>query len=107
MCKFSIEDAPKVFSSFFPLKSYQNFQIHETIEYYASYLKAEGFRAIRSCLAIGGVPSSEALEVIRKGVHILVATPGRLMDMLNKKMVTLDVCRYLCLDEAGEAQNFY
>lgn len=30
----------------------------------------------------------------------MVATPGRLMDMLDKKMVTLDVCRYLCLDEA-------
>ena len=30
----------------------------------------------------------------------MVATPGRLMDMLNKKMVSLDVCRYLCLDEA-------
>ena len=30
----------------------------------------------------------------------MVATPGRLMGMLNKKMVTLDVCRYLCLDEA-------
>ena len=27
----------------------------------------------------------------------MVATPGRLMDMLNKKMVTLDVCRYLVL----------
>ena len=31
---------------------------------------------------------------------MMVATPGRLMDMLNKKMVTLDMCRYLCLDEA-------
>lgn len=30
----------------------------------------------------------------------MVATPGRLMDMLAKKMITLDVCRYLCLDEA-------
>jgi ATP-dependent RNA helicase DDX41 len=29
-----------------------------------------------------------------------VATPGRLMDMLDKKLVTLDVCRYLCFDEA-------
>ena len=48
----------------------------------------------RSCLAIGGVPSSEALDVIRKGVHIMVATPGRLMDMLNKKMVNLNICRY-------------
>lgn len=30
----------------------------------------------------------------------MVATPGRLMDMLDKKMVTLDVCRYLVMDEA-------
>ncbi len=29
-----------------------------------------------------------------------MATPGRLMDMLDKKLVTLDVCRYLCFDEA-------
>ena len=35
-----------------------------------------------------------------RGVHIVVATPGRLMLMLDKKMVTLDVCRYLTLDEA-------
>lgn len=35
-----------------------------------------------------------------RGVHIMVATPGRLMDMLHKKMVTLSVCRYLCMDEA-------
>lgn len=30
----------------------------------------------------------------------MVATPGRLMDMLDKKMVNLNICRYLCLDEA-------
>ena len=35
-----------------------------------------------------------------RGVHIITATPGRLMDMLDKKMMNLDVCRYLCLDEA-------
>lgn len=35
-----------------------------------------------------------------RGVHIMVATPGRLMDMLDKKIVCLDVCRYLCMDEA-------
>ena len=75
-------------------------QIVETFEYYAEYLLKEGLPSVRSCLAIGGIPSSEALEKIRKGVHIMVATPGRLMDMLNKKMVTLDVCRYLVLDEA-------
>ena len=31
---------------------------------------------------------------------MMVATPGRLMDLLDKKMVNLDVCRYLVLDEA-------
>lgn len=31
---------------------------------------------------------------------IQVATPGRLMDMLDKKMIRLDVCRYLVMDEA-------
>lgn len=30
----------------------------------------------------------------------MVATPGRLMDMLEKKIVKLSVCRYLCMDEA-------
>ncbi len=35
-----------------------------------------------------------------RGVHMMVATPGRLMDLLNKKMVSLDICRYLALDEA-------
>lgn len=35
-----------------------------------------------------------------RGVHIMVATPGRLMDMLEKKIVRLGVCRYLCMDEA-------
>ena len=69
-------------------------QIHENVEYFAKYLyKEDGMPLIRSCLAIGGVPASEALDIIRKGVHVVVATPGRLMDMLNKKMVNLDVCR--------------
>ena len=31
---------------------------------------------------------------------MIVATPGRLLDMLNKKKFKLDLCRYLCLDEA-------
>ncbi len=75
-------------------------QIQENIEYFSDHLRRAGMPEIRSCLAIGGIPSSEAMDVVRRGVHVIVATPGRLMDMLNKKMVNLDVCRYLCLDEA-------
>ncbi len=40
------------------------------------------------------------ISLFSSGVHIIVATPGRLMDMLDKKLLFLDVCRYLCLDEA-------
>lgn len=75
-------------------------QTHDIIQHYTGVLQKHGSPQIRSVLAIGGVPVSESLEVISRGVHIMVATPGRLMDMLDKKMVRLDVCRYLCMDEA-------
>ncbi|QQP37560.1 ATPdependent RNA helicase abstraktlike [Caligus rogercresseyi] len=75
-------------------------QIHESVLYFSSALKRDSFSEIRSCLAIGGTSASETLEVVRQGVHIVVATPGRLMDLLNKKMMNLEVCRYLTLDEA-------
>nr|CAD7461476.1 unnamed protein product [Timema tahoe] len=75
-------------------------QTHDIVTHYCGVLQQHGSPEIRCCLAIGGIPVSESIEVIQKGVHIMVATPGRLMDMLDKKMVSLDVCRYLCMDEA-------
>ena len=75
-------------------------QIQENIEHFADCMSQHGAPQIKSCLVIGGTPVNQSLEIIRRGVHILVATPGRLMDMLDKKMVRLDVCRYLCMDEA-------
>ncbi|KAI8431454.1 hypothetical protein MSG28_015973 [Choristoneura fumiferana] len=75
-------------------------QTHEIIQHFVKHLKMSGLPEIRSCLAIGGVAVSECMEVVQRGVHIMVATPGRLMDMLDKKMVRLNVCRYLCMDEA-------
>ena len=35
-----------------------------------------------------------------QGLHMVVATAGRLKDLLQKKRMSLDCCRYLCLDEA-------
>ena len=40
------------------------------------------------------------MDGIRQGVHVVVATPGRLKDLLSKKRLNLDICKYLCLDEA-------
>ncbi|KZT03584.1 P-loop containing nucleoside triphosphate hydrolase protein [Laetiporus sulphureus 93-53] len=51
-------------------------------------------------LCIGGISMSEQSHVLNKGLHIVVATPGRLIDMLEKKRFTFDNCRYLCMDEA-------
>ncbi|XP_053683237.1 ATP-dependent RNA helicase abstrakt [Sabethes cyaneus] len=75
-------------------------QTHDIIQYYCQHLQTAGMPVIRSALAIGGVPVNDSLAVIQLGCHIMVATPGRLMDMLDKKLVKLDVCRYLCMDEA-------
>ncbi len=45
-------------------------------------------------------PARAQTDAIRRGVHTIVATPGRLKDLLAKKRMSLDVCKYLCLDEA-------
>ncbi|GFN75285.1 ATP-dependent RNA helicase ddx41 [Plakobranchus ocellatus] len=75
-------------------------QTCENIQMFSGAMAAAGFPQIRSVLCIGGLPVKEQMDIINRGCHVMVATPGRLMDMLDKKMVTLDVCRYLCMDEA-------
>lgn len=49
---------------------------------------------------VGGVDLRPQMDLVRQGVHIAVATPGRLKDLLAKKRLNLDTCSYLCLDEA-------
>jgi len=52
-------------------------------------------------LCIGGEDKRAQLEVYqREGVHIVVATPGRLRDYLQSKKMNLNLCKYFCLDEA-------
>lgn len=58
------------------------------------------FPQLKTMLCIGGINSKEPSNQIRSGVHIVVATPGRLSDMLNKKKINLDICKYITLDEA-------
>ena len=42
----------------------------------------------------------EQAQAVHAGVHMVVATPGRLKDLLKKRVMSMDACRYLCLDEA-------
>ncbi|KAJ1838781.1 hypothetical protein LPJ73_006970, partial [Coemansia sp. RSA 2703] len=55
---------------------------------------------LRSILAIGGISMQEQAHTLSRGVHMLVATPGRLKDMLARRAINLDLCTYLCMDEA-------
>ncbi|PIO37141.1 putative ATP-dependent RNA helicase DDX41, partial [Aquarana catesbeiana] len=75
-------------------------QTHSIIEYFCKLLQEDNFPTLRTALCIGGMSVKEQMETIKQGVHMMVATPGRLMDLLQKKMVSLDICRYLALDEA-------
>ncbi len=71
-----------------------------TIKEYADTAVKSGFPEIRCLACIGGDPLKNQIELIKRGVHIVVATPGRLIDMLDKRIMNLNICRYLCFDEA-------
>ncbi|XP_021738320.1 DEAD-box ATP-dependent RNA helicase 37-like [Chenopodium quinoa] len=55
---------------------------------------------VRVVVAYGGAPISQQLRELERGVDILVATPGRLVDLLERARVSLEMIKYLALDEA-------
>uniref|UniRef100_T1IWF1 RNA helicase n=1 Tax=Strigamia maritima TaxID=126957 RepID=T1IWF1_STRMM len=55
---------------------------------------------VRPCVVYGGADVGQQMRDLDKGCHLLVATPGRLVDMLERGKVGLDNCRFLVLDEA-------
>jgi ATP-dependent RNA helicase DDX41 len=64
-------------------------------------LKESGqYPEIRSLLCIGGISMADQADVLNRGVHVAVATPGRLIDMLDKGRLNANNCGYLCMDEA-------
>lgn len=75
-------------------------QTFEVIEELTLALKRDGAPHIRCLLCIGGLRSRDQAAEARRGIHIIVATPGRLVDMLDKKKFNLDNCKYLAMDEA-------
>lgn len=68
-------------------------QTYEVVEQFLIPMREAGYPELRPLLCIGGVDMRSQLEVVKKGVHIVVATPGRLKDMLAKKKMSLDNCR--------------
>jgi ATP-dependent RNA helicase DeaD len=53
----------------------------------------------------GGASISEQIRQVKRGAQIIVATPGRLMDMMERKVIRLRAIRFVILDEADEMLN--
>ncbi len=53
----------------------------------------------------GGVPIADQIEKLQRTTHIVVATPGRLIDLLDKGAISLEEVKCLVLDEADEMMN--
>ncbi|UZJ56045.1 hypothetical protein CBS101457_005365 [Exobasidium rhododendri] len=75
-------------------------QTYEGLKALAEVLSQNGHPLLGVLLCIGGINMAEQSHTMSKGFHVVVATPGRLQDMLEKKKFTLECCKYLCLDEA-------
>ncbi|KAL5196628.1 hypothetical protein ABZP36_000140 [Zizania latifolia] len=69
-------------------------QIHEEARKFAYQT------GVKVVVAYGGAPITQQLRELERGVEILVATPGRLMDLLERARVSLQMIKYLALDEA-------
>src|SRR5205814_1713625 len=69
-------------------------QIEESFKAYGRFLK------FKTAVVFGGVSQYHQVNTLRRGVDILIATPGRLIDLINQRHISLDGIRYFVLDEA-------
>ena len=75
-------------------------QIVSDLEDFSEHIKDFNIVAV-----YGGASISEQIRKVKKGAHIVVATPGRLLDMIDRKAVNLKDVEYVVLDEADEMLN--
>lgn len=69
-------------------------QVGESVRDYSKYL------ALRSEIIFGGVSINPQITKVRRGTDIIIATPGRLLDLINQNVVNLSKVEILVLDEA-------
>ena len=69
-------------------------QISECMDDYAKYTR------VRHGVMFGGVKQGSQVNMLQRGIDILVATPGRLLDLMSQGYVHLDQVKYFVLDEA-------
>lgn len=66
---------------------------------------SEKFKHINIVAVYGGSSISEQIRKVKKGAQVIVATPGRLIDLIERKAINLSTIRYVVLDEADEMLN--
>jgi ATP-dependent RNA helicase RhlE len=66
----------------------------------ATLRKLGGTLGLRAAILIGGEPMSKQLRMLRQDPHIIIATPGRLVDHLENSRLDISKCQILVLDEA-------
>lgn len=69
-------------------------QIDQSIEAYSKYI------SVKHLVIYGGVSQVQQVAKLNKGIDILVATPGRLLDLVNQGHINLSAVQHLILDEA-------
>lgn len=75
-------------------------QIQEEMSKYGSRM-----RGLRITAVYGGMPIAAQIRELRSNPQVVVATPGRLIDLLERKAISLDDVKYVVLDEADEMLN--
>ena len=75
-------------------------QITNDLKKYSKY-----FSNFNLCAIYGGARIDGQIKEVRKGVQVIVATPGRLIDMIERKVVNLNTVKFIVLDEADEMLN--
>lgn len=69
-------------------------QIGENFDQYAKYT------GVKHAVIFGGVPQKAQVDALKRGVQVLIATPGRLLDLQSQGCISLKGLEYFVLDEA-------
>lgn len=69
-------------------------QIGESFSTYGKYTE------VKNTVIFGGVPQKSQTTALKHGVDVLIATPGRLLDLINQRYISLKDVKYFVLDEA-------
>jgi ATP-dependent RNA helicase DeaD len=75
-------------------------QIQEEFKKYGKHM-----RGLRTAAVYGGVPIGGQIREVKANPQVIVATPGRLMDLMERKAINLEHVQYVVLDEADEMLN--